>query len=94
MEDIKSLCVASYPVPGKDHKHAYHNPGWMKMECNKTMWILPYAAVCAEHLTSALPIGSTKKYLGCTLFVEMLPMVLDSHFAKTDKKKGGYPFMF
>ena len=37
LEDIKSLCVASYPVPGKDHKHAYHNPGWMKMECNKTM---------------------------------------------------------
>ena len=61
LEDIKSLCVASYPVPGKDHKHAYDNLGWMKMECNKTMWILPYAAVCAEHLTSALPIGSTKK---------------------------------
>ena len=94
LEDIKSLCVASYPVPGKDHKHAYDNLGWMKMECNKTMWILLYAAVCAEQVTSALPKGSTKDYLGCTLFVEMLPMVLDSHIAKTDKKKGGYPFMF
>ena len=94
LEDINSLCVASYPVPGKDHKQVYNNPGWMKMEGNKTMWILPYAALCAEHLTSAFPIGSTKDYLGCTLFVEMLPMVLDSHIAKTDKKKGGYPFMF
>ena len=91
LEDIKSLNVASYPVPGKNHKQVYHNLGWMKMDCNKTMWILQYAAVCAERLTSALPIGSIKKYLGCTLFVEMLPMVLDSHFAK---KTGGYPFMF
>ena len=55
LEDINSLCVASYPVPGKDHKQVYNNPGWMKMEGNNTMWILLYAAVCAEHLTSALP---------------------------------------
>ena len=89
LEDIKSLNVASYPVPGKNYKQVYHNLGWMKMDCNKTMWILPNAAVCAEQF-NAFPKGSTKKYLGCTLFVEMLPMVLDSNFAKT----GGYPFMF
>ena len=64
LEDIKSLNVASYPVPGKNHKQVYHNLGWMKMDCNKTMWILLYAAVCAEHLTSAFPIGSTKKLFG------------------------------
>ena len=47
LQDVKSLIVASYPVPGKDHKHGYHNPGWMQMKGNNTMWILPYAAVCA-----------------------------------------------
>ena len=94
LEDINSLCVASYPVPGKDHKQVYNNLGWMKMEGNNTMWILLNAAVCAEQVTSALPKGSTKDYLGCTLFVEMLPIVLESNFAKTDKKTGGYPFIF
>ena len=85
LQDVKSLIVASYPVPRKDHEHRYNNPGWMKMKGNNTMWMLPYAAVCAEQLTSAFPIGSTKNYLGCTLYLEMLPMVLDSHIAKTDK---------
>ena len=94
LQDVKSLIVASYPVPGKDHKHGYNNPSWMKMKGNNTMWMLPYAAVCAEQLTSAFPIGSTKNYLGCTLYLEMLPMVLDSHIAKIDKKKGGYPYIF
>ena len=85
LEDIKSLCVASYPVLGKNYEHAYHNPGWMKMECNRTMWILPYAAVCAEHLTSAFPIGSTKKLFGLYsmwrcyqwFWIQTLPRLVD-----------------
>ena len=90
LQDVKSLIVASYPVPRKDHEHRYNNPGWMKMKGNTTMWILPNAAVCAEQFTSAFPIGSTQNYLGCTLYCEKLPMVLDSHFAK----KGGYLVIF
>ena len=58
MEDIKSLCVALYPVPGLDHEQVHNNPGWMKMEGNN------------------LPTGSTNKFLACTLFLEMLPIVL------------------
>ena len=37
LEDIQSLlCVASYPIPGKDHEQVYNHPGWMQMEGNNT----------------------------------------------------------
>jgi hypothetical protein len=54
LEDIKSLCVASYPVPGKDHEQVHNNPGWMKMEGNTTMWIMLNAILCMEMSTTAL----------------------------------------
>ena len=54
LEDIKSLCVTSYPVPRKDHEQVHNNPGWMKMEGNTTMWIMLNAILCMEMSTTAL----------------------------------------
>ena len=46
LEDILSLCVASYPVPWEEHEQVYNNPGWMSIKCNRTMLILLGAIWC------------------------------------------------
>ena len=46
LQDVKSLIVASYPVPGKDHEQVYNHPGWMQMEGNNTMWIFICCFMC------------------------------------------------
>ena len=65
------------------------------MEGNdRTMWIFLDAVLCMEMITITLPKGLINKFLACCQYLEMLPLVLGSHFAKRDKKnKGSFQFM-